>query len=106
MMGNIVGLVADDSFYGIGAAIVIAIAGFAYTVYNGVKTDRRSTMTAIEQALNTRIDDLVRQVNEWKEEANECAKQRAVLEREQRVLMQENIELQRQIRRWKNGNGG
>lgn len=84
----------DGSVYGIGAAIVIAMAGFIYTVYNGVRQDRRSGMGQIEGALNDRINDLVRQVQEAKEEARECANQRKVLERENLKLMREIFKLE------------
>lgn len=82
-------LAADGSLYGIGAAIVIAIAGFAYTVYSGVRADRRNVMSSAGQAMNERINDLVRQVDEYKAEARECADARKQLEQENLRLMRE-----------------
>lgn len=92
------GVLADNSVYGIGAAIVIAAAGFAYTIYNGVRTDRRSSTSSFESAMNERITDLVRQVEEAKAEARECSEQRRMLERE-------NVRLMREIFKLENGHG-
>ncbi len=79
----------DQSIYGIGAAIVIAMAGFVYTVYSGVRSDRRSSATQIEGELNDRVADLIRQRDEWKESARKCAEQLEVVERDRLRLMRE-----------------
>ncbi len=86
----------DQSLYGVGAAIVIAMAGFAYTVYSGVRSDRRSSATQVEGELNDRVLDLIRQRDEAKETAKECAEQRSALERE-------NLRLMRELFRAQNG---
>jgi len=87
----------DPSFYGVGAAIVIAMGGFAYTVYSGARTDRRAADAQAIGMLNSRIDDLCRQVDEAKAEAKECATQRKELE-------QTNLRLMAEVFRLRNGN--
>ncbi len=84
----------DQSLYGVGAAIIIAMAGFAYTVYSGVQSDKRSSATQIEGELNDRVADLIRQRDEWKESARKCAEQLEVVERDRLRLMREVFKLE------------
>lgn len=78
------GLLADNGIYGIGAAIVIAIGGFAYTVYNGVRTDRR-TETYHE------LDELYRRLERAETDLKECSAARDRLEKRiVRLLMDRN----------------
>lgn len=96
-------LAAEDSLYGIGVAIVIAVGGFCYTIYNGVRTDRKATFRDVETAMNQRITDLKSQVDELRDGLDDCTKQRRNLEREKRDMMEENLELHRTVRQLKNG---
>ena len=91
-MGNWL-VLADTSLYAIPLAALIVSA---CTLVYGAMGGRRATMTGIEASLNNRLTDLVRQVDELKDERDECARQRAALERE-------NIVLMRQVMNLKNG---
>ena len=91
-MGNWL-VLADASLYAVPlAALIVSMCALVYGAMGG----RRATMTGIEASLNNRLTDLVRQVDELKEELHECTRQRAALERE-------NIVLMRQVMNLKNG---
>jgi cell division protein FtsB len=71
------------------AALIVSAAALVYGAIGG----RRTTMTGIEASLNNRLTDLVRQVDELKEELHECTRQRASLERENIALMRQVMNL-------------
>ena len=86
-------VISDATVYAVPlAALIVSVAALVYGAMGG----RRSTMSSIETSLNNRLTDLVRQVDELKEELHDCTKQRAALERE-------NIALMRQVMNLKNG---
>ena len=86
-------LIADLTTVAIPVSILILST--ATLIYNAV-SGKRQTMSGLEASLNNRLTDLVRQVDELKEELHECTRQRASLERE-------NIALMRQVMNLRNG---
>jgi hypothetical protein len=93
MTGSYAVLAAADATYAIPlAALIVSAAALVYGAMGG----RRSTMTGIEASLNNRLTDLVRQVDDLRDDLKECVSQRAALERE-------NVALMRQVMHLKNG---
>jgi flagellar basal body rod protein FlgF len=85
-------LAASATNYGIpAAALIVSAAALLY----GVKFGRTGTIASIESAMSDRIDDLVQQLKDAREEGRECKRRCDGLTRENVELMRRLVNLEK-----------
>ena len=77
------------------AAFIVSAAGLAYGIFGAGRWNR---MSSLEQAMNNRIEDLIRQLDDARGQLHDCASRCAKLEKE-------NWKLARRISGLESGDG-
>ncbi len=90
MILNVVFAAAGTSYAIPLAALIVSAAALIY----GVTRGRVSTLSSIEQAMSDRIEDLLRQLTEAKEEMRDCARRCKRLEQRNTELMARLLKLE------------